>query len=230
MVVAFLSEDTERVKALVKKHDWKFQVAMVPGGLKNPIVRQLGIVSADETANIFLLRRDGTIAWHTNGLQHKFAFSHEFSAYLGLTVHIELCDIALAYAALEKGDYKRAADLFAGPFPKKKDERFNWTAPRFHGRALAHMKLKQWGAALENIDTALANHDPKSFRHDEDHPCASRHEMLTLRAIILENLDRTTESKDARKLIPNAPTPYRTSIYFDFHEKLKQLRLKDGNP
>ena len=230
LVVAFLTEDTDRIKALVKKHDWKFQVATVPDTIKNPAIRQLGVVSADKIANIFLLRRDGTIAWQTTGLKHQFSFSHEFSAYLGLTVHIELCDIALAYKALEKGDYKEAARLFAGPFPKKKDERFGWTAPRFHARALANMKLKQWDTALEDIDKALANHVPKSHRHDPDHPCAARHEMLTLRAIILENLGRTTEASTTRKLVPPKPTPYRKSIYSEFHEKLKELRLKAGNP
>jgi len=226
LVVAFLSEDTDRIKTLVKKHAWPCQIAMVPGGLKNPLVRQLGILSADRIANIFLLRRDGTIAWQTTGLKHQFSFSHEFSAFLGMTVHIELCDIALAYQALEEGDYKQAADMFAGPFPKKNDERFGWTAPRFHGRALANMKLKQWDAALEDIDKAIANHDPKSFRHDKDHPCDSMREMQAIRAIILENLGRTEEAKTASTLAATEPTPYRTSIYAEFHDKLKELRSK----
>jgi len=226
VVVAFLSDDPDRIKALVKKQGWTCEVAMVPGGLKNPLVRQLGILSADCIANIFLLRRDGTIAWHTTGLKHQFAFSHGYSAYLGMTVQIELCDIALAYKALEEGAYQQAADLFAGPFPKKKDERFAWTAPRFHGRALANMKLKQWEAALEDIDKAIADHDPKSFRHDEDHPCRSRIEMLTMRAIILESLGRTEEAKIASKLAAIEPSPYRTSIYGEFHDKLKELRRK----
>ena len=80
---------------------------MVPGGLKTPLVRQLGILSADRLANIFLLRRDGSFAWHTTGLKHKASFSHVYSTFLGMTVQIELCDIALAYKALEKGDYKQ---------------------------------------------------------------------------------------------------------------------------
>ena len=50
--------------------------------------------------------------------------------------------------------------------------------------------------------------------------------MLTLRAIILENLGRTTEAVAARKLAAPKPTPYRTSIYLEFHEKLKALRVK----
>lgn len=231
MVVAFLTKDTDRIKALVKKHDWKFQVATVPDTISNRAIRQLGVISADEIANIFLLRRDGTIAWQTTGLKHKFSFSHQFSAYLGLTVHIELLDITLAYKALEKGDYKNAARLFAGPFAKKKDERFGWTAPRFHARALANMKLKQWDTALKDIDKAIAHHNPKSFRHDPNHPCDTMREMQAIRAIVLKNLGKTDESKAAEKIATQKPTTYRTGIYSDFHMKLKALRLKtEKNP
>ncbi len=224
MVVAFLTKDTDRIKALVKERDWKFQVATVPDTINNPAIRQLGVVSADQIANIYLLRRDGTIAWHTTGLKHQFSFSHQFSAYLGLTVHIELLDIALAYQALEKGDYKQAAHLFAGPFAKKKDERFGWTAPRFHGRALANLKLKQWDTALEDIDTAIAHHNPMSFRHDPNSPSDALREMHAIRAIALNNLGKTDEAKTAEKIATAEHTPYSNNIYLDFHEKLKKLR------
>jgi hypothetical protein len=230
VVVAFLSDDTDRIKALVKKHALTCQVAIVPGGLKNPLVSQLGILSADRLANIFLLRRDGTIAWHTTGLKHKASFSHVFSTYLGMTVQIELCDITLAYKALEKGDYKEAARLFAGPFPKKRDERFRWTGVRFHARALANMQLKQWDTALEDIDKAIADHNPKWHGHRRGEPCQTLLELHRLRATILENLGRTEEAKAAQKLAAAKATPYRTSIYLQFHEKLKELRLKSGNP
>lgn len=226
VVVAFLTDDTDRIKAEVKKHALTCQVAMVPGGIKNPLVSQLGILSADRLANIFLLRRDGTIAWHTTGLKHKASFSHVYSTYLGMTVQIELCDIALAYKALEKGDYKQAAHLFAGPFPTKRDERYRWTGPRFHGRALANMKLKQWDTALEDIDKAIADHNPKRFRHIKDHPCDSMIEMLTVRSIILENLGRTAEAKATQKLATAEHTAYPRSIYEVFQAKLKELRLK----
>ena len=224
LVIAFLSDDPDRIKALVKKHGWTCQIAMVPGGVKNPLTRQLGILSADHMANIFLLRRDGTIAWHTSGLEHQGAFSHSYSAFLGMGLQIELCDIALAYKSLEQGDFKKSAHLFAGPFPKKKDERFRWSGPRFHGRALANMKLKQWDTALEDIDKAIADHNPKRFRHKKGHPCDSMLEMLTIRSLILENLGQTTDAKVAKKLASTEPTAYPKSIYEEFHEKLKELR------
>ena len=70
VVVAFLSDDEDRVKGLVDKYNWPCQTLMVPGGLNNPIVKRLGILSADRVANIVLLRPDATIAWQNSGLVH----------------------------------------------------------------------------------------------------------------------------------------------------------------
>ena len=92
------------------------------------------------------------------------------------------------------------------------------------------MKLKQWDDALEDIDKALEDHTPKRFRHHHDHPCESRIEMLTVRAIILEKLGRTEDAKDAQKLASPEPTAYTVSIYEQFHSKLKALRLKQASP
>jgi len=81
VIAAFLSDDKDRVEALMKKNEWPCQAVMVPGGLKNPIVRQLGIVSADRTPHIFLLRPDGTVAWSLSGIihpQHKSEGLGEF--------------------------------------------------------------------------------------------------------------------------------------------------------
>lgn len=126
---------------------------------------------------------------------------------------------------------KFLASLSIHPHLKKKDERFGWTAPRFHARALANSKLKQWDTALEDIDQAIAHHNPKSFRHDPHHPCDTMREMQAIRAIILKNLGKPDESKAAQKIADTEPTPYRTGIYSDFHMKLKALRLKtEKNP
>ena len=59
VIAAFLCDDAERVRSLMAKNAWPCRAAMVPGGLKNPLVRQLGILSADRIPNVFLLRRDG---------------------------------------------------------------------------------------------------------------------------------------------------------------------------
>jgi hypothetical protein len=68
------------------------------------------------------------------------------------------------------------------------------------------------------------------LRHKKGHPCDSMVEMLTVRSPILENLGQTTDAKAAKKLATTKPTAYPKSIYEEFHEKLKELRLKFGNP
>jgi len=224
VVVAFVSDDVDRIKALAKTNAWTHQIAMVPGGLKNPMLRQLGIVSADRVANVFLLRRDGTIAWQTSGLKFKAAFSHGFSVFLGMTVQIEVVEIARAFKALERGEYQEAARTFAGPFLKKKDERFGWTGPRFHGRALAHMGLKDWKAALVDIDTAIAAHE-EEYNHNKPHPCNSMMIMHRTKATILEKLGRTAEAKAAKEYAATETSPYPATRYEAFHNRLKNLSL-----
>jgi hypothetical protein len=224
VVMAFVSDDVDRIKALVKKNAWTCQVTMVPGGLKNPMVRQLGILSADRIANVFLLRRDGTIAWQTSGLKFKAAFSHGFSVFLGMTVQIEVIEIARAYQALERGKYQDAARIFAGPFPTKKDERFGWTGPRFHGRALANLGLKNWEAALVDIDTAITAHQ-QEYNHNKQHPCDSMLMMHRTKATILEKLGQASEAKAAKEYAATEASPYPTTPYEVFHDKLIKLRL-----
>ena len=70
VIAAFLSDDTERVQALMTKIDWPCQALMVPGGLSNPLVQRLGILSADRAPNAVLLQPDGKILWKLSGIQH----------------------------------------------------------------------------------------------------------------------------------------------------------------
>ena len=224
MVAAFVSDDVDRIKALVQKNAWTCKVAMVSGGLKNPVLRRLGVLSADRVANVFLIRRDGTIAWKTSGLQFKAAFSHGFSVFLGMTVQIEVIEIARAYKALERGEYQEAARIFAGPFPKKRDERFGWTAPRFHGRALANMGLKNWKAALVDIETAIAAHE-EEYNHNKQHPCDSMVKMYVVKASILEELGRSAAAKAAREYAATPTRSYGATVYDAFHSKLKKVEL-----
>jgi len=225
VIAAFLCDDAERVRALMAKNKWPCRAVMVPDGLKNPMVRQLGILSSDRIPNVFLLRRDGTVAWHTSGFVYKSDFGYPFAIWLAMGVHIEVCDTELAYRALVAGEFAKAKKIFSGPFLPGKDERYRWRAPRFHGRAMANMGLNDWNSALIDIDTAIEAHK-KEFDRKEDAPGASLVEMRTLRALILEKLGRAEEAKAARELAVVEPTPYSTSIYQMFHDRLYELRRK----
>ncbi|MDE0822330.1 MAG: hypothetical protein OSA95_14505, partial [Opitutales bacterium] len=130
-----------------------------------------------------------------------------------------------AYRALVDGEFAKAKKIFSGPFLPEKDERYRWRAPRFHGRALANMGLSDWEAALADLETALESHE-KEFDRKEDEPGASLIEMRTLRGLILGKLRRVEEAKAAQDLATVKPTPYPSSIYKIFHDKLRDLRPK----
>ncbi len=50
--------------------------------------------------------------------------------------------------------------------------------------------------------------------------------MRTLRALILGKLGRAEEAKAGQEMAAIKPTPYPSSIYQMFHDKLKELRRK----
>jgi len=229
VIAAFLCDDADRVRALVEKNEWPCRAALVPGGLDNPMVRRLGVLSADRIPNVFLLRRDGTIAWHTSGFSYRSDFGYPFAIRLAMKVHIEVCDTELAYKALADGDFETARSVFSGPFLPEKDERYRWRAPRFHGRALANAGLKDWEAALADIDTAIAAHGTE-FDHGEDRPCASMLGLRRTRATTLAKLGRQEEATAAREAAAVAPSAYPVTLYELFHARLEGLGLEFQNP
>jgi hypothetical protein len=94
VIAAFLTDDEERVQSLMKKNVWPCQAVIVPGGLTNPLVRRLGILSADRVPNIALLRPDGTIGWTLSGIVHPQVRSEgegewQYGIQLGMKSNIE---------------------------------------------------------------------------------------------------------------------------------------------
>jgi tetratricopeptide (TPR) repeat protein len=234
-IAAFLSEDTQRIDAFMKKRGLTCQAAIVPGGLANPMVRQLGVLSADRIPNVFLLRREGSIAWHASGLPYED--SAGFVNLLATKVHIETCEVETAYEALKKGDFKEAARVFGGPYLPWNPDRYGWRGPRYHGQALAYMGLKDWNAALESIEKAIDSRKSSYFRgrRGKDptqwrkvaatvtvkHPDDTLVELWDTKAEILDKLGRRDEAAQMRQRAAEpakaeAPSPYKST-----HEKLK---------
>jgi len=224
VIAAFLCDDPVKVQAMMEAEEWKCRAAIVPGGLANPLVQRLGIYSADRIPNVFLLRRDGTIQWQGPGFKYKAELSTEFSMYLAMKVHTEVCEVETAYEALRKGDFKQAASVFSGPFLPEKDERYQWAAPRFHGRALANMGLKEWDAALADIDVAIEDHQ-KGFGDAKTGNCDIVADLRRVRATILDQLGRKEEAAAERKLATAPATAHSASPYSVFHKKLDALKL-----
>ncbi|MHC4252739.1 MAG: hypothetical protein ACYS9X_26775, partial [Planctomycetota bacterium] len=184
---------------------------------------------------------DGTVAWQASGLEYKSEFGYPFAFLLAMKVHIEVCEVEAAYKALEDGDYKGAARIFAGPFLPADPDRYGWRPPRYHGKALAHMGLRDWDGALVAIDMAIAarklrhhphkrGRDPRTWQQDVagvaiDKPCDVIAELWTTKAIILEHLGRREEAAALRKRAAAPAKSDGESPYSLFHGKLKKFRL-----
>ena len=237
-IVAVLSDDADRIAALMKARQLTCQATMVPGGLANPMVRRLGIHSADRTPNIFLIRRDGSIAWQATGVPHVDAGA--FASMLASKVQIEVCELEHAYQALEKGDFKEAARVFGGPYLPWLPDRFGWRSSRYHGQAVAHVGAKDWTAALESIDKAIdarklkyfqgrRNKDPTNWRKEAATVTVQRPddilvELWAVKALILDKLGRKEEAAQMRRRSEEAVSTEPSSVYEAFHGKLKKLR------
>ena len=90
----FLSDDADKVKALVKKNKWSCKAVIAPGGIKNPLVQRLGILSADRFPNLVLLRPDGTVSWSMSGLAYQIQGANMAStASYALKANIAVCQI-----------------------------------------------------------------------------------------------------------------------------------------
>jgi tetratricopeptide (TPR) repeat protein len=234
-IAAFLSEDAQRIDALMKTRKLTCQAAIVPGGLANPMVRRLGVLSADRIPNVYLLRRDGSIAWHASGLPYED--SEKFVNLLASKVQIEICEMETACQALEKGNFKEAARVFGGPYLPWNPDRFGWRGPRYHGQAVAYMGLKDWDAALESIEKAIdaqklryfqgrRDKNPEQWRKEAatvtiNNPDDTLVELWDTKAEILDKLGRRDEAAKTRK---RAAEPVRAdvpSVYKAFHERLK---------
>ena len=240
-IVAFLSEDTERINALMETRELTCQAAIVPGGLANPMVRRLGVLSADRIPNVFLLRRDGSIVWSASGLPYED--SERFVNLLATKVHIETCEVETAYEALNKGDFKEAARIFGGPYLPFEPDRFGWRPPRYHGKALAYMGMKDWKAALESIEVAIEAQNlnylrgrkrerAPNWRKDAAkvtvvNPDDILVELWATKAVILAKLGLNDESAHIRERYAKAATTFPPSGYRAFHEKLMELKIRN---
>ena len=240
-IVASLSEDAEHIHALMKSRGLTCQAAIVPGGLANPMVRRLGVLSADRIPNVFLLRRDGSIAWRASGLPYGDA--EKFINLLAAKVHIESCEVETAYEALNKSDFKEAARIFGGPYLPWDPDRFGWRPPRYHGKALAYLSLKDWKAALESIEVAIEAQNLKylrgrkrerapNWRKDAakvtvTNPDDVLVELWTTKAEILGMLGRNDEAAQIRERYAKPTREFPPSVYKSFHEKLKEWKTRN---
>jgi tetratricopeptide (TPR) repeat protein len=224
VIAAFLCEDTDRIKAFVEENEWACEVALVPDGLKNPLVVQHGILSADRMPNIFLLRGDGSISWSVSGLTYPVqGSSMEARIANAIDANITVCQMEAAENALEKGDFEQAKQLFSDALAPAKIKGDWWATFRFYGRARAYVGLKDWEAALADMDTAILAHS--AFGWGKPHRCDLVAEMQLYKADILEQLGRATEAKEERQKAAEPTHPHNISPFGLYTEGLENFRL-----
>jgi hypothetical protein len=205
---------------------------MVPGGLISPLVRRLGILSADRVPNIVLLRGDGTIVWTLSGIVHPQLRSEGVGELMnvitrGMKSNINASEMKASIRALQKGELQEAVRLFSGPFPPSaKRHSDGWTAPQLHGRALAHMGMKDWNAALADIDAAIGAHQ-QVFNRKQPCACQCVAELLLTKATVLDQLGQTQEAKAAKQRAAAATSVHSATRYGLLHDQLKALNMTE---
>jgi len=238
VAVVLLSDDTNTVRSLAEDLRTGFRVGMLPGGLKNPLVRQLGILSADRVPNPLLLRPDGTVAWTISGINYAhFRSGPHYAIERAIETNIQKVRSDVAFENLVRGDFRLALKQFdeyvpRDPWRGRPGSRDWWTSDRHQGRALAYMGLKDWNKALPAIDAALDQR--KADFKSAICKCHGLVEMYLTKAMILEKLNRGSEAAEQRRLAARERLPHSklppgnaragvpVGVYYD---QLKEIRL-----
>jgi len=189
--IAMLDGSPESIRAGFGEKDAPCPLLTVPGGIENPLIDRLGILSEDNQINSVLIGKDGRIAVALSGLAKQTG-----RGGTTLTNVIEREDQISVSAALERGDIEEAkAKVFAlaPPFdPQAVDDRGRPLKkpkiglPHLIARAQVYMALKEWDKALadaeEVVQLQLGTDGGMSLRTSElDEAERLRDEIIRLR-------------------------------------------------
>jgi hypothetical protein len=157
IITALLDDDAARATARYATADITCPVTLIPGGIGNPLVAQLGIIDEPGGCNIILVKPDGTIAVVLPGNSRHNA---------SIPNIIEWHDKQAVLDAIARGDIEAAKHIAfrhapteppVSTDPKKKNIKLPPTG-RDHLRARAHVYLamKEYDKALADAQEALS--------------------------------------------------------------------------
>lgn len=166
IIYAILNEDAQATRQIVeekkeeairrKRQPNTDPVLLLPGGLDNPVLTKLGILSDDQRPNIAFIRPDGSIATFMSGL----------TGSKGNTAQsvIELADEHAVEKALAKGDLDEAKRIAFAHAPleqvRPEDAPRHWkpkkiSTTHLRARAKVYMAMEQWQQAYEDIQVVF---------------------------------------------------------------------------
>ena len=135
-------------------------VLSIPGGLQNPLVQRLGILSEDQRMNSVLIRKDGRIAAVLSGLVDQ---NGRNGPTLGNVVAQQ--DEIAVMAALQRGEVQAAKDLILALAPPvdpdavdakgRKLPKVTYSMSHLRARARVYMALKEWDKALADAEEVV---------------------------------------------------------------------------
>jgi tetratricopeptide (TPR) repeat protein len=174
--LAILGDDPEAIRKGFGEKEPLCEVLMVPGGIRNPLVHRLGILSEDNQFNSVLVGKDGRIAVAISGLASQT--SRSGNTLINVIVRE---DEKFISSALERGEVEAAkARIFAlaPPFdPEAVDEKGRklkipqYSLSHLRARTRVYMALEEWDKALadaeEVVQRQLGTDGGMSLRTDE---------------------------------------------------------------
>ncbi len=166
VIVAFVADDAAAVRGFLKENPVECRTLIVPDGVKNPLLHQLGFASEDILPNALILRPDGSVAEALSG------FAMKLNQRGGVIQNVvEWQDERAVIAALEKGDVaeaKRIAFTLAPPEdpnpviePKRKPKKPVFSPAHLRSRARVYMALGDLDAALKDAQEVVKRRSAK---------------------------------------------------------------------
>ena len=192
VILAILDENIESTRAGLDdpknpKNNVNCPIVTVPGGINNPLIQRLGILSEDIQLNSVLVNKDGRIAVMLSGIDHRE----------GVIPNVIMHEDEKAISALlESGDIQAAKDkifALAPPFDSNAVDAKGRKLPKptislahLRARAQVYMALKDYDAALVDaeqvVQLQLGTDGGMSLRTDElDKSEALRDEVIKQR-------------------------------------------------
>lgn len=174
--LVMLGEDAEAIRSGFEDKEIPESILILPNGIMNPLIQQIGVLSEDNQLNSVMVNKDGRIAVSLSGLSKQ---SGKSGTTLINVIHQK--DEELVVSLIESGDLERAKEWIfslAPPYdPEAVDEKGRklkqpqYSLSLLRARARVYLALKDWEKALADAEEVVQKQMGKdggmSMRTDE---------------------------------------------------------------